>query len=213
MSRRRGVVCTLAVGEHAALLDQTRPSLESFAARHGRDLVVASADVAGGRPVGWGKLAVIRELLDRYDELVWVDADAVVIDGREDICRSLSLPRPVGLVFHRYDGLEVPNLGVIAIRSTGWTRALVEALWRGGFEDHPWMDNAALLPLLGYEVGRPRAETRRRTMAGARVVRLDLAWNSIPACRVPRPRIAHFPGVAHEERRRLLREALASGVA
>jgi hypothetical protein len=207
---RPGVVCTLAVGDHSALLHESREPLETFAARHRRDLVVVDSDVAGGRPAGWGKLAVIREMLDRYDEVVWVDADAVVVDGRADICAPLTRLRPLGIVFHRYRGLEVPNLGVIALRSTAWTRSLVEALWRAGFEDHPWMDNAALLPLLGYDLDQPRAETRRRTAASARVVTLDLAWNSIPACPARRPRIAHFPGLPHPERLRLMREAAAS---
>lgn len=207
--QRAGVVCTLATGPYTELLAETRPSLERFASDHDRDLVVAETDVAGGRPAGWGKLAVIRELLDGYDEVVWVDADAVVVDGRADICAPLTRLRPLGIVFHRYDGLEIPNLGVIALLSTRWTRDFIDSLWCAGYEDHPWMDNAPLLPLLGYDLHRPRASTRRRTLARARIVPLDLAWNSIPACPAARPRIAHFPGLADDERCRLLREAVA----
>lgn len=194
-------MCSLAAGPYTELFEITRPSFESFAVHHGRDLVVGHDDVAGERPPGWGKLALVRELLDHYAEVVWIDADAVIVDGRDDPCQFLDRVRPIGVSFHRYDGMEIPNLGVMALRSCTWTKRLVERMWQTPLGEHPWMDNASFLTLMGYELDHPSRVTRRTTPTSLRVRELDLTWNSTPQCPARRPRIEHFPALAHEERR------------
>ncbi|HZQ26961.1 MAG TPA: hypothetical protein VFA94_04600 [Acidimicrobiales bacterium] len=202
-------LCTLAIGPHRELFEIARPTFEAFAVRHGRDLVVGEDDVAGGRHPGWGKVALLRELLDAYGTVVWVDADAVVVDGRDDMAAAVRPWQDLGLVTHRYGGLEVPNFGVFVLRASRWSRRLVDRLWQDRrYVDHPWWENAALLDILGYDVGDPRPATRRRTVDSLRVGRLDLSWNSIPLDPAPRPRICHFPGMEHGDRLALMRAAL-----
>jgi hypothetical protein len=206
---RRGALCTVAAGPHAELFDVARPGFERFAAIHGKELIVAPTAVSGGRSPGWAKVTLIRELLDEFDELLWVDADAVIVDPSADPCRLLGPGRPMGMVVHRYRGLEVPNMGVVALRAGRFTRRFVDRLWSGEIPGHPWLDNAPALDLLGYDVNSPRRDTRRLTAASARVVELDPSWNSIPQCPATRPRIAHFPGLAHEQRLAAMRAAAA----
>jgi hypothetical protein len=203
-----GVVCTMATGAYAELLDIARPGLDRMALSCDSDLVVVDRDLGDGRRTGWGKVAVLRELLDAYDVVRWVDADAVVVDSSADMAVELRPHQRLGLVFHRYDGMEIPNFGVLVMRSGRWAKRFLEELWSDErYVDHPWMENAPVLDRLGYEVGWPRRETRRFTADSLRTGRLDHSWNSVPAAPAASPRILHFPAMAHDERLVAMRAA------
>lgn len=210
MSRARTAVCTVATGPHAELFDIARPSFERFASIHGHELVVVGHETAGDRPPPWGKVVVVRELLDSYDRVAWVDADAVIVDPARDIFDGVGHRRPFHVVTHHYDGLEVPNLGVLAIRSNRWSRRFLERLWAAEqYIDHKWWENAAALELMGYDVESPRRATRRRTAVSLRVGHLDPAWNSIALSPAEHPCIVHFPGMSQSDRREAMTAAMA----
>ena len=59
-------------------------TFREYAIRHGYEFVVGD-NQAGGRPAAWGKVLLIRDLLDRYDEVLWIDSDAIILDGIVDI--------------------------------------------------------------------------------------------------------------------------------
>lgn len=213
----------MGVGAHEELVDIARPTLERFALRHAYDLVVrVGASPAPHRPPAWGKLVLIRELLDRYDTVVWIDADAVVVDPREDIAPSAWRPapwaaRPLHLVHHVVGGVTIPNTGVLVADRRAGAAELLERVWqRTAWIDHRWWDNAALIDVVGGDgdVGLTTRGARRR--ANRLLGRLDLRWNSIPPCRAARPAIVHLAGVSDEERRRvmqrLVERALDGGV-
>jgi hypothetical protein len=208
---RRSAVCTLATGSHRELFEIARPGLEAYCARHGYDLVLAHHEMATGRPTSWSKVVLLRDVVESYDRVAWIDADAVVVDPTGDIFAGVGHLTPIRVVFHRYDGLEVPNLGVMAIASTSWSKRFLQRLWRSEqYVNHKWWENAAALELLGYDVREPRRETRRRRYASLRVGRLDGSWNSIPLDPADRPFISHFPGETHDTRVRLMTAAAAT---
>jgi hypothetical protein len=207
----RTAVCTLGAGHHVELHEIARPSLVQFATVHGADLVVVDRVLAPERPATWSKVVLLRELLERYDRVVWVDADAVVIDPRRDIFRGVTRARPLGIVVHHYDGLEIPNLGVMALRSCSWSKRFLERLWAlEQYIDHKWWENAGALELLGYDLDHPSRSTRRRTAASLRIVELDLRWNSITLDPAAEPRIVHFPGMSQTDRVREMSSAADS---
>mgnify|MGYP001812438031 FL=1 len=217
MSPKRTAVCTVATGPHEQLYEISGPTFERFAEHHDYDLVVAHHDLGGGRPPAWGKLALLRELLDGYERVVWLDVDAVIVDPSGDIFERAGQLKTCWLAVHRYDGLEIPNLGVIAMISTRWTKRFIERLWMNEqYVHHKWWENAAALELLGYDVEVPRRESRRRTTTSRRVGELDLSWNSIALDPSPRPRIVHFPGMSQVDRltamRRVAEPAPATSV-
>src|SRR5579859_2492075 len=128
-SKPRTVLCTIATGTHRELFEVARPSFERFAALHGYALVVGQDDeISAGRAPSWGKVVLLRQLLDTYDRVVWVDSDAVIVDPTTDIFAGLRSRRPLSLVVHHYDDLEVPNAGVMALRSCRWSKALLDRL-------------------------------------------------------------------------------------
>ena len=201
MSRPRTAVCTIATGPHRELYEIARPAFETFCRLHGHDPIAVQHDVSGGRPAAWGKLALLRELLDLYDLVAWVDADAIIVDPRGHIFERVNRLTPVRVVFHRYEGLEIPNFGVMALASTAWSKGFLSRMWDlDEFAEHKWWENAAALKLLGYDVDSPRRETRRFRPTSMRVGELDKSWNSIVQDPSAHPRVLHFPGMTQADR-------------
>ena len=210
--RARTALCTIATATHRDLFEVARPGFERFAAMHGYEPVVVHDDDSAGRPPAWGKVRLLRRLLDTHDRVVWVDSDAVIVDPTGDIFSGVTRRTPLSLVVHRYDELEVPNTGVLTLLSCRWSKRLLDRLWAAErFVDHKWWENAAMLDLLGYDVDEPRPSTRRANADSRRVSELDLSWNSIPQDSSAQPRIVHFPGMTHQERLAGMKAAIITG--
>jgi hypothetical protein len=221
-------LCSIGAGPHAPLLELSRPTFAAFAERHGYELIT-STERDPGRPPAWAKVPMLREALDAYDLVLWIDADAVIVDPERDIAGELE--RDLGLVRHRRGDALVPNTGVMVMRSGAFARDLLDELWAAKrFIHHPWWENAALLDALGYDLpeayepgmrGRARRIATRlrrrppRTLAQVRpspyldgIQFLPDEWNGVYPDRPEHLRIAHFPGVPLEERMREMKAAL-----
>jgi hypothetical protein len=163
---------------------------------------------------------MLREAVDAYDLVLWIDADAVIVDGGEDVAGALD--RELGLVQHRNGDVAVPNTGVIVLRGGAFARELLDRMWAAKrYVDHPWWENAALLDLLGYDLPSALEPRWRRIGRRSRPLRLarpsrfldgtrflPLEWNSGYLDRAERPRIVHCLGVPVEQRLRDMRAAL-----
>ncbi|MGA8726505.1 MAG: DUF273 domain-containing protein [Acidimicrobiales bacterium] len=215
---RRKVLASLGLGRHAQLLELTRPSFERYADRHGYELSVPTTDPAPERRhKHWAKIALINRLLPECDLLLWVDADAAIVDSSVDIEEAMPEASRLGLVAHRYSGQLVPNTGVMLVRSTHSSRRFFQKVWgMTQYLETTWHDNAAVLTLLGFEFDfdadpmwcRPHRQTRWRRQTTF----LDREWNSLPEDTAAAPRIVHVTS-SHpfEERLGRLERALAGG--
>lgn len=228
MIGRRGrdkVLCTWATGPHEQLLALTRPSLEQYADRHGYDVELRTTPATHGRPASWGKVELLRELVATHQVVVWIDADAVIVDQRADMASELRPGRDLYVVAHRYDGNVLPNFGVVMMRGGAWSERFLARLWdRTEFLEHRWWENAGVIEMLGYDDHWPwqtRADGvalgygdapitwRRPTMTRLRTRFIDKRWNSVWADESPEPVIQHFPGKSQEERLQMMGDALA----
>jgi hypothetical protein len=214
---RRRVLCSLAVGPYVDLLGISSITFEAYAALHGYDLRVSTHLLAPERPPAWSKIALVRELLEHYDEVLWVDADAIFVDISRDIAELVRPDKDLYLVEHVYEEDESwrsANTGVFLVRSTPWARRFLDRVWAAEqYVDHPWWENAAVLDLLGYELPADLTPPRkvRRTQFDAHVELIDLEWNSTAgASLAPRPRIRHHGRTSDmpELRRRLLEDLI-----
>jgi hypothetical protein len=194
----RRVLCSLGVGPYEDLLAISSITFEAYAELHGYDLRLANELVAPERPPAWSKIALVRQLLERYDEVLWVDADAIFLDISKDIADLVRRGKDLYLVEHVYDQDESwrsANTGVFLVRSTRWARKFLDRVWAAEqYVDHPWWENAAVLDLLGYELPPDLTPPRkvRRTRFDARVELIGLEWNSTAgASLAPRPLIRH----------------------
>jgi hypothetical protein len=200
----RKVLCSLATGPHAALLDIARPSFEAYAERHGYDLVLSTTAPAeaAGRPAAWGKIPFLREQLHAYDVVLWLDADVVIVDGEPDIATQLDDDRFLHLVTHHFGRIANPNTGVMVWRACPEAHELLDRTWaEDATTDHPWWEQAAMLRVLGYEVDpHPTCRLARPDRLLSGVSFLPTTWNSIAQDPAPHPRFEHFAGVPHADR-------------
>jgi hypothetical protein len=211
-------LCSIGAGPHEALLEISRPTFAAYAERHGYELITAT-DSDQRRPPAWSKVPMIRDALATYDLVLWIDADAVIVDGSEDIADELEPDRFLGLVAHGEQ--QVPNTGVTVWRTGDRARELLDRTWSATrYIHHPWWENAAMLDVLGYRLPsalergwrkllRRRFGPARPSPLRARTQFLPLEWNSVYLDRADRPRIVHCVGVPVEDRARDMRAALS----
>jgi hypothetical protein len=203
------VLCTMAYGRHLELFDVTGPALERYASAHGYELVVLHERLARGRPPAWDKVVLLHSLVEERDLVVWVDCDALILDGAPDIAGALAPDRFLHLVEHRTPRGRVPNTGVLAMQGGERSARFLDRVWsQRRFVNDRWWENAAVNHLLGYRGvagSRPVVPSRWRAGVGF----LDCSWNSIPEDPSPRPHVVHFPGVPLEQRLHELRRHAA----
>ena len=191
-------IVTLAVGPHVDLLAIALPSFREFADRHDYELIIA--DVDSRRPPSWRKIPALKAALDLHDEVLWIDADTVIIDPSED----LEVPGDAwqAMVAHHTNDGEVPNCGVWLVRQP--MQEILSTVWTTTAHlNHPWWEQRVVVELMGYG-GFPLtpvmpSELRERTHF------LDAGWNVHRDDRVrsDRSRIGHAtmaPDVAGQMR-------------
>ena len=196
----RKVLCSIGAGPFGEILDVSGTSFEIYARRHGYDLDLRRELIDPSRPASWNKIPLFLELLTEYDLVLWIDADAAVVDPTDDIADALEDRDAMALVAHEYDGQIVPNCGVWVLRRDRAVRRILERVWtHTEYLNHEWWENAALLVELGYRI-EPRVEIARRSRMRQRVRFLDGSWNSIGVDPAANPRINHYPGRSQEHR-------------
>lgn len=203
-------ICSLATGRHCELLAESAPTLYAYGRIHGWNVILSSEDLSEGRPASWAKIQLMLELLRQHDYVLWVDADALVVDLDRDLLAEVADDElhDVWLASHpqqRDDAATVPNAGVFLARSSPFAQLLLEAMWSAEqFVEHNWWENAALIYLLGQSLEPPYPVVRSSRWR-TRVGQLDLAWNSVPdSCESPTPAINHHARSDHDDFERRL---------
>jgi hypothetical protein len=193
----RRVLCSLGIGPYVDILAVSSLTFEAYAARHGYDLVLSTEPIAPERPPAWQKIALVRRLLDSYEEVLWVDADAIFLDISQDVADLVRPGKDLYLVEQVWEGgrARSANTGVFLIRATDWSRSFLDRVWAAEqWVDHPWWENAAVLDLLGYAVPpdlSPPYKARTSDLE-ERVELLPAEWNSTEGeAAVAAPRIRH----------------------
>ena len=190
----------MGAGPHAALLEISGATFAAYAERHGYDLDLRTEILVPERAPAWSKIRLFLELFEHYDLVLWIDADAAIVDPTLDIADELQERDLMALVAHEVAGQVVPNCGVWVLRRHRLVRRWLEEIWnRVEYLDHQWWENAAVIDALGYQV-EPTVELVRRTRMRARTRFIDRSWNSIAIDLAPHPKINHYPGRSQEYR-------------
>lgn len=208
--------------------DLCAEALRRYAAQHDMVLRIHGSLPDTGRPPAWAKIRIIQALLNEgFEFILWVDADAVVVDMEPDIRdevrdgKDLFLVKHV-LTVHPMPGmvvtLDVPNTGIMLLRNSDWTDAILHQLWDyEEYVSHRWWENAALIHLMGYHrLLRRDALNVPDPVVLARVRWLDPRWNVVPdaGAPVPRPIIRHHTrGASRQERVAAMRADLDQAMA
>jgi galactosyl transferase GMA12/MNN10 family len=205
---RSKALVSLGCGPQEHLLRLASRSFGPYARRHGYDLHLHADVVDRSRPAPWSKIPILRELVDSYETVVWVDADAVIVDGRVDIAEELVPDRFLYLAEHVVRSGPRPNTGVMMLRGGRKAAAFLDAVWAlDKYTEHRWWENAAVCELLGYDVDPPRrlgsTPWREQTQF------ISGRWNWIYDARVRAAHIRHFPGFSLRTREILMLGSLA----
>jgi hypothetical protein len=216
----RRAICSHATGPYRSMLSLAATSFTAYAERWGWDVVLsADSSLADGRPQAWAKVPLLQRLLEDYEYVWWIDADAVIVDLDRDLCEVFEEAKELYVVQHRFDwdygdGKQAqlfPNSGVFVVKAGPWSRNHFEAIWsREDLAESPWWENTAFLELIGY--GTYPAGPRRETPWRDRIAFVDTIWNSLDDLdEATDPVVRHHAGNApFEERRwRVLKDVLA----
>lgn len=187
----RKALTTFATGRHAELLALSRPLFRAYAQRHGyeyRENVIAVDHV---RPASWLRLPILTELLQEYDEVLWLGADVVIMDGSEDYGATTPADAWATMVMHHIGGENVPNNDVMLLRPQ-----LIPYLRRAweltDYVYHPWWEQAAFMHLMGYDMTQRPYELTAPTEFYRHIHWMPLEWNSHESSqRLEHPRFAH----------------------
>lgn len=202
------VIASLGAGPQESLLRLARRTIEPYAERHGYELSLHTQVMDSSRPAPWSKIRILRELVERYELVVWLDADLVIVDARVDIASELEEGRFLYLVEHRHSDWSMPNTGVMMLRGGAEAARFLDETWSlERYVDHRWWENAAVCELLGYELDPPRPTRSTPLLEQTKLI--SPRWNSIVDAHVRNARIRHFPGYAPRTRRALMLAATA----
>lgn len=192
----RKVLVTLAAGKYLQLLGMSRVTFISYAKKWGYDFVEVKESWDESRPYAWTKLLAIRDLLDKYDFVFYVDSDALILRDDIDVATisQTDFAWPIGPV----NGRMCPSAGVMAIRSSASSKILFDLAYRQtDLIYNGWWEQAALMRVLQYEDPRDHekhwSEFNLDKLEIA-ITELDSSWNSTIQEFTTEPIIRHFAG-------------------
>jgi len=133
------------------VLELAVQTFRRYASRHGYDMVIGDGE-SFGRPPSWGKIPLLRRLLDEYDEVLWIDSDAIVLDDSVDLS-SLVPPDAYQAMAQNNlpQGGRLLNSGVWLLRGER-AKEFLDHVWQlDKWTNHGWWEQRAVIELLGFD--------------------------------------------------------------
>lgn len=202
-------LATIGTGAMRPVLDQSLHTFRRFGERHGYDVVVGGEEMIEDRAPAWSKVVLLRRLIESYEYVLWIDADAIILDDSDDPTSLLAEDDYQALVRYRYEEEECACTGVWLLRNVEKAIAFLDAVWDSGegyLRLHPW-EQAAVMRLLGYSVDPDRFMAETEWTEGT--AWLGSEWDTIPAFtskrRLVQCKIRHYARETNGVRRRQMR--------
>jgi hypothetical protein len=205
---KKRVIATASIGHHEELSSLAQSNLEKYAELHGYDISNCRNTLDSTRPPAWSKVLLILELMKSYEEIFWIDADAIILNDTADISSIVKEDSDLGWVYHEYENQSSPNSGVMFIRVNARTKRLFElANEQRDLDHHPWWEQAALMRLIGIETNVwPIGGINSTGLVAITEQKLPKEWNSIRQDPAVPARIRHFAGEHFWVRKLLMAE-------
>lgn len=177
----RKALATFGSGPAAELMALALPSLTRYAERHSYEIVVGDG-YANGRPPSWGKVPLLQRLLTSYDFVLWIDADALIIDDTVDL-ETIVPPEAFQafVVTPSVPGAGIaPCCGVWAFRAGTRAQQFLGEVWnQDDLINHAWWEQAAVMRLTGWRVEYPLSKERPSEWDDGTFF-LEEEWDMIP---------------------------------
>lgn len=205
MRRLRKALATFGSGPAAQLLVLAFPSFSNYAEQHGYEIVVGDGN-GQGRPPPWGKVPLLQRLLKQYDFVLWVDADALILDASVDL--ETIVPADAFQAFAITTcapGVGTsPNSGVWAFRAGARAQRFLAEVWeQDDLVFHRLWEQAAVMRLTGWTIEVPFVKERPSDWDEGTFV-LGEEWDMIPQLPIgyAAGKIRHYAGWANYRRRK-----------
>lgn len=141
---RIGIV-TLSTPNIETYCQYTRARNCDYAEQHKYQFIAFKEKLDDSRPASWSKLLALLMNWDDYDWLMWIDADAMIMN------KDIKLE---SIIDNKYDfivstDLNGINCGIFLVKTTEFMRQIFEQAYdKKEFINHPWWEQAALMSLM-----------------------------------------------------------------
>jgi hypothetical protein len=112
---------------------------------HGYSFVCETSGFDTSRKPPWSKILFLRKHLPRFDWMLWLDADTLIMNPATPLHSFLA--DDVDLIISEdWNGI---NAGVFFMRHTPWSLDFLQRIWnQTDFNNHGWLEQAAMRHLL-----------------------------------------------------------------
>ena len=158
--------------------NMTFPLMEKYARKYNADSkLIEFANQE--RPASWQKIPAIKNELDKYDLVLWIDADIVIINDSENIFDNILTDKIQYLVQHYVNNFVVPNAGMWILKKD--MLEYLDPIWNNDkYINHGWWEQASLLELMGFKIESYRTDLINKTALYEKTQFLEQKWNHHP---------------------------------
>jgi hypothetical protein len=200
--------------EYMSLQDATLPSKKAYAEKWNMTL---ETRIFSGDNIAWDRVGMVRDLLPRYDVVIWMDSDAFVANQDFDIKKYLEMgygeeDREYTHNFMISTDLNSINTGVFIARNTPWVREFLYVVMHEGyllFNSHMRKEQQAIRdymenhPYKGLVSVMPQNFMNSFIMKEYETERHDFKGNYKPG-----DWMIHMPGLPNQRRIEIVKEIL-----
>lgn len=222
MRRRRSRALVTAAGPRMrpVLNDLSLPTFARYAARWEWQLLVEDLVSDAGGTVEWDKVRLLRQALDVYELVLWLDAETLLLRDDEDVACHLHPDhfQALGLEHVPSEHRVNPTTGAWLLRSCPEAFAFLDAVDAAGPQAGPWAVQGAVLAALGWDRGDERYHWSRPGPGSLHLTGtswLPQSWNqqlldqqAQGGSRVPDPHVLHFHGMPPTDRYRAMAQVI-----
>ena len=137
-------------GRYSCVGDLTSQVNLAYAQRWGIDFIASKQEeLAEGRPPAWGKIRLLQKVLSNYGWVLWIDADAMVVDFTQDLRRFIDDDYDIVLAAEELPEGRTINTGVAWYRNSSTTNMILKSTWeREDCIHHSWWEQGAMIEVL-----------------------------------------------------------------
>lgn len=136
-------ILSLAIGEsYKKAVYPSQQTKMTYCMRHGYDYIDDESVYDKTRPIAWSKILLISKYLPKYDYVVWIDADAMIMDLSQKIEDKLQLMKGKDMMV--ISDWKMINTGVIFVKNTPQVKEFL-AVWYAQTDflnSHNWEQDA-----------------------------------------------------------------------
>lgn len=189
---------------HREIAPITWPLMDAYAEKHGmwfsphlitpeeRAPFYQKSTAPAGTEANYANIPRWRELLDKYEGVVLLDCDVVIVDDTEDICTTVTDEQPIG---------SGGGFGVVVTKSGELSKAFLDTIWamRHRYMTYQWLEQAAAFHLIGGDPEYPGDGQPSRWLGPTAwtpyCIDLPTRWNAHPLREEQDPLFLHPAGV------------------